>query len=370
MTYRVVLAGASGYGRSYLRELAELQASDAVRLVGICDIAPLDAEGRELAGNCPEVADLERLLRDARPDVGIVATPIHTHARLAGQVIESGAALLLEKPPTATLQDWRDLVKLAGERPCQVGFQSLGSAAFQHLATLMRDGTLGEIRGIGGWGAWSRTDAYYRRAGWAGRRELDGAPVVDGALTNPFAHAAAGALALDASTGEDDIVSIEAELLRTRDMEADDTSCVRLRTARGTTIVVAVTLCAAIETEPVLTVHGSRGRAELHYTRDVLIVDGETRSFERTTPLANLLAHLEDEALPLQAPLGGCGAFMRLVEAVRLAQPPAPIDPRWLRWSGTGERRRVDVLGVEAAVREAAETLRTFSELDLPWAAR
>jgi predicted dehydrogenase len=370
VSYGVVLAGASGYGRSYLRELAGLEASGMVRLLGVCDVAPLDDEGRALLGDRPVDADMGRLLSVTRPDIGIVATPIHTHAPLARQVLDAGASLLLEKPPAPTLAGWRDLVERASGRAAavQVGFQSLGSAAFTHLRTLVRDGALGEVRGIGGWGAWSRPDAYYQRALWAGRRSLDGTAVVDGTLTNPFAHAVATALALDGSTGVDDVVAVELELLRSRDIEADDTSCLRLRTARGTTVVVAVTLCAASESEPVLIVHGSRCRAELHYTRDVLVLDGAAHNFGRTTPLRNLLAHLDGPVEPLQAELAGCGAFMRVLEAVRLAPDPTPIGPQWLRRRGTGADATMSLVGVERTVCEAAERLRTFSELGVPWA--
>ena len=370
MSYGIVLAGASGYGRSYLRELASLEASGTVRLLGVCNPAPLDDEGRALVGDRPVDPDLARLLDRTRPDLGIVATPIHTHVPLARQVLDGGASLLLEKPPASTLAGWRGLVTCAsGRAAAQVGFQSLGSAAFTHLRSLLRDGELGEVRGIGGWGAWSRPDAYYERSNWAGRRTFDdGTPVVDGALTNPFAHAVATALALDGSTGADDVAGIELELLRSRDIEADDTSCLRLRTARGTAIVIAVTLCAASESEPVVVVHGSRGRAELHYTRDVLVLDGEAHTFGRTTPLQNLLAHLDDPRQPLQSDLAACGAFMRVLEAVRLAPDPTPIETQWLRRRGTGGDATVSVVHVERSIQDAAEQLRTFNELGVPWA--
>jgi len=370
VSYGIVLAGASGYGRSYLRELASLEASGTVRLLGVCNPAPLDDDGRALVGDRPVDADLARLLDRTRPDIGIVASPIHAHVPLARQMLDAGASLLLEKPPASTLAGWRGLVTCAsGRAAAQVGFQSLGSAAFTHLRSLLRDGELGEVRGIGGWGAWSRPDAYYERSNWAGRRTFDdGTPVVDGALTNPFAHAVATALALDGSTGSDDVAGIELELLRSRDIEADDTSCLRLRTARGTAIVIAVTLCAASESEPVVVVHGSRGRAELHYTRDVLVLDGEAHTFGRTTPLRNLLAHLDDPRQPLQSELAECGAFMRVLEAVRLAPDPAPIEPQWLRRRGTGGDATVSVVQVERSIQDAAEQLRTFNELGVPWA--
>lgn len=370
MTRTVVLAGAFGYGRGYLRQLAALGATGAARLVGICEIRPLDAAGRALAGDVPVDADLGRLLARTGAEIGIVATPIHTHLALAGQVLGAGAHLLLEKPPAATMAGWRELVELADSTSlaCQVGFQSLGSRALTRLAGLLADGRLGRPRGIGGYGLWSRPDGYYRRAPWAGRRTLDGAPVVDGALTNPYAHAIATALALDDSTGADDIESVTLELFRAREIEADDTSCVRLRTARGTVLTMAGTLCAQTEHEPVLVGHGERGRAELHYTEDLLVFDGVAERHDRVSPLENLLAHLDDPRVPLQSELSACGGFMRVLEAVRTAPEPVPIDPHWVHRNGTGEDTRLVVAGIDDTVRASAERLAMFTELDVPWA--
>ncbi|MDQ2588868.1 DUF6807 family protein [Saccharothrix yanglingensis] len=361
MTPRVVLVGASGHGRLHLREIVALEAAGRVELAGVCETGPLDAEARRLIGDRPVGPDLGPLLAGA--DIGVVSTPIHTHVPLAHAVLDAGLHLLLEKPPTPTLADWHELVGRSRGRVVQVGFQSLGSHALRRLRGLVRSGELGAVRGIGVRGTWSRDDAYYARAPWAGRRTLDGRPVVDGALTNPFAHAVATALALDGSTGVDDVEDVELELLRARPIEADDTSCLRLRTRRGTVVVVAVTLCAEVPGDPVLVVHGEAVRAELHYTEHRLVVDGVEERHGHDTPLRNLLDHLDDPAVPLNAPLSATGAFTRVLEAVRTAPDPAPIDPRWLRRNG----RRVDVDGVDDAVARAVERLSTFAELEVPW---
>ncbi|MYW70387.1 Gfo/Idh/MocA family oxidoreductase [Streptomyces sp. SID8379] len=369
MTRTVVLAGASGYGSTYLREIAELEAQGAVRLLGVCDLRPLDAYADRQFGDRPFDTRLDRLLATTHPDLAIVATPIHTHLPLGRQVLDADCHLLLEKPPVPSAAEWRELVTLARHKglSCQVGFQSLGSGAYVRLAELMAAGELGEIRGIGCYGAWSRDATYYQRADWAGRRELHGVPVADGALTNPFAHAVVTALALDRSTGWDDITTMEAELLRVRDIQVDDTSCLRLRTGRDTVITIAVTLAAGTPTEPVIVVHGTRRRAELHYTRDLLVVDGQPEHHSRTSPLENLLAHLDD-GVPLQCDITACGAFTRVLEHVNATSAPRLISERWLTNDGDGPQGRIRIPGVEQAVRASAEQLATFAELAEPWA--
>ncbi|MFJ8955118.1 Gfo/Idh/MocA family protein [Streptomyces sp. NPDC102381] len=369
MTRTVVLAGTSGYGATYVREIAQLEARGSVRLVGLCDVRPLDSAVSRQFGDRPFDSRLDHLLAATCPDLAIVAGPIHTHLPLGRQVLSADCHLLLEKPPASSAAEWREVLTLARQKSlsCQVGFQSLGSRAYSRLAELIATGRLGSVRGIGCYGAWSRDAAYYQRADWAGRRYLDGVPVADGALTNPFAHAVATALALDHSTGWDDITDIDTELLRVRDIEADDTSCLRLRTRHNTVITVAVTLAAQTPLEPVIVVHGTRGRAELHYTRDLLVVDGQPEHHGRISPLENLLAHLDDGA-PLQCDIAECGAFTRVLEHVNAAPAPRLISERWLAHEGDGSEERIHIPGIEQAVRASAEQLATFSGLGEPWA--
>ncbi|MCX5415962.1 Gfo/Idh/MocA family protein [Streptomyces sp. NBC_00059] len=369
MTRTVVLAGASGYGATYVREIAELEGQGRVRLVGLCDLQPLDTDTYKQFGDRPFDTRLDRLLAETRPDLAIVATPIHTHLPLSRQVLNAGSHLLLEKPPAPSAAEWREILTLARHKSlsCQVGFQSLGSGAYTRLAELMAAGELGAIRGIGCYGAWSRDAAYYQRATWAGRRELNGVPVADGALTNPFAHAVATALALDGSTGWDDIAGLEAELLRVRDIQVDDTSCLRLRTGRNTVITIAVTLAAETPSEPVIVVHGTQRRAELHYTRDLLVLDGQPEHHGRTSPLENFLANLGD-GVPLQCDIAACGAFTRVLEHINSTPTPRLISERWLTHDGGGPGAKTHIPGVEQAVRASAEQLSTFTELAEPWA--
>jgi hypothetical protein len=80
--------------------------------------------------------------------------------------------------------------------------------------------------------------------------------------------------------------------------------------------------------------------------------------------------------VPLQSALEDCGGFMRVLDAVRTAPDPLPVDPAWIRRTdgdgggagGGGDGGSVSIVGVEDAVRASAERLATFAELGLPWA--
>jgi predicted dehydrogenase len=236
---------------------------------------------------------------------------------------------------------------------------------------MIADGRFGEIRGISAVGKWVRKARYFQRARWSGRRTLDGIDVVDGAVTNPLAHATAAALLLDGSTGVDDVRSVETELYRANPIESDDTSTVRIVTSRGTTILIAVTLCATEHLEPAVIVHGSEGRAVLRYASDTLeIHEGSCMTQtkrERADLLENLLAHRADPSVPLYVPLAATGGFTRVVEAVRTAPDPVAIPPELVRWEGEGLERRPIVLDVENWIDRASDELALFSEIGAPW---
>jgi predicted dehydrogenase len=370
----VVLAGAHGQGRWHLDNLRRLNSAGAVRLAGVCDVtAPRPSELGGL-GTPVQGTDLGALIARTGARIAIVCTPIHTHADLALTAAAHGAGVLLEKPPAPSWAEFRRLADglTAASRACQIGFQSLGSHAVPAVLELIEQGAIGEVCGIGAAGNWVREEHYFRRSAWSGRRSLNGVDVVDGVLTNPLAHAVATALRLDGSGRAEDVTAVETELFRAHAIEADDTSCVRIRTARGTTITVAATLCAATAAEPYVVVHGTRGRIIFWYKQDRMLVrrDGhepEERVFGRTDLLENLLAHTAHGA-DLLVPPAATGAFMKVVEAVRTAPDPVPVPgPHWHAVMGERSHRRI-VHGVDASVQAAAQSMALFSELGAPWA--
>ncbi|MGW0390517.1 Gfo/Idh/MocA family protein [Streptomyces sp. NPDC003042] len=369
----VVLAGARGHGRWHLRNIRRLQGKGLVRLAGICELNPLTGGELEGLGRPRQSADFAGLLASTGARIAVICTPIHTHADLALTAAAHGVHLLLEKPPAPSYAEFRrmaDGIAAAGVA-CQIGFQSLGSHALPAIRELVASGAIGEVTGIGAAGAWGRDEAYFRRAPWAGRRRLHGADVVDGALTNPLAHAVATALALGGATHAEDVAGIETELLRANAIESDDTSCVRITTARGGRITVAATLCAERPDEPYVLVHGSSGRLTFWYKQDCLLLQRaghgpEETVYRRTDLLENLVEHLSGRA-ELLVPPEATGAFMKVVEAIRQAPDPVvlPADA-WHSEPGEGTSRRV-VHGIDALVAEAAGTLALYSELDPAW---
>ncbi|MEH3078134.1 MAG: Gfo/Idh/MocA family oxidoreductase [Quadrisphaera sp.] len=387
---RIVVVGVHGYGANHVATALRLQREGRARLVGLVDPkgGPVVADGGAVVPDTDLPArwpDLDALLADQPVDVVVVATPLHTHAALGRQALEAGADVLLEKPPVTRREQLADLLAVESANPgrVQVGFQALGSAALAAVGAAVRDGSLGEVRRISARGSWTRDAAYYARAPWAGRRTLGGVDVVDGALTNPFAHAVADLLHLAGLTGADAVARVEVELFRSRDIEADDTAALRVVAADGTPaagvpVVGAFTLAGPADARPWVQVTGARASLRLHYDVDRVEVLPGTDSTDSTDssgspgaagagPLPDLLERpglagqhprrglLEDllarrtDGGPLLAPLAATAGFVEVVEAVRAATVTA-VDPAHVRWEGVGGVRRPVLEGVDAAL--------------------
>lgn len=312
----VLLVGAHGYGSVHLRNLERL--GDRVELVGLVDPkgGPTDGFGSAT----PSWQSLDAALATGiHPDIVIVATPTNTHFGLAALALEHGSHVYLEKPPVATMEQFTDLLALQERtgRAIQVGFQSFGSHALTEIAEL------GGATSVATWANWSREFAYWNRSAWAGKRTLDGQPVVDGVLTNALSHAVATALHIAGARRREDIARIELELYRANDIEADDTSSVRITLTDGRVVSAALTLAGAAQDQPLIEVRTASADVLFSYTDDVITYpDGRVSRPGRIELFEQFLDHLEHGAAQLSA-LVDSGAYMEVLEAVRTA--PAPL---------------------------------------------
>lgn len=363
-TTRVALLGILGFGQVHRANLERL--GHRVTLVAAAD--PVAPPPGTLAGTVRYFASAEELLtRVTDLDVVIVATPINTHARLAEQAMRAGADVYLEKPPAASMAEFERLLAAQVEtgRVVQVGFQSLGS----HAIGALLDGSLdlGEIEAVTASGAWLRRKTYWSRSPWAGKRRVGDEDVVDGVVTNPLAHAVATGLLLAGARTRGEIARVDADLYRANDIEADDTSVVRAVTGSGLVMTAALTLDAPAQSDPFVTVRGSRASARFSYHVDrITLDDGSELQFGRTDLFENLLDH-RAHGEPLICPLELTGAFTEVLEEVRLAEV-TPIAPEFVDWRDAGDEAHPVVRDVELWMSRATDHLATFSELGAPWA--
>lgn len=378
----LALVGVGGFGKQHMINIERLVRLGKARLAALVSGSGIEQLRGEVAPEVMALAEsveVHRTLDDLLatgpvPTVVIISTPIHTHADLTIKALTAGAHVLLEKPPTPGLADFDRLIAASADadRIVQVGFQSFGSHALPRLAALIADGGIGELDHVGAIGTWSRSVGYFTRSGWAGKRMLGDIPVVDGAVTNPLAHAVATALKIADATQVDDVADVTLDQYHANRIECDDASAVLVHTSNGTLVSLGLTLASPVQTAPRLIVYGSRGTATLHYTTDVLdmTVDGRTttETFGRTNLTENLLDHLADPAVPLLCPLADTGAFTAVLDAVRAAPDPRPVAERFVSWHEHDNDIWGSIADVERFCHQVAEQGRSFAELGAPWA--
>lgn len=369
MTTTVALIGANGHGRWHRRRIAEVASAGRIRLVALADVRPLEPDPPVPPG-VPVFTDHRELLAETAPDVVVICTPPHTHLQIALDAIAAGCDLLLEKPPVASLAAHHTLAASlsATGRACQVGFQALGSAAWQRFRDALPG--LGPLGGITATASWQRDDVYYSRSPWAGRRVVAGRPVIDGALVNPLAHAVMQALASARAAGAGRPRQLVAERYRVRPIEVEDTAFVRITFDGGLHVAIAVTLAGEDFIPGEVAARGPGGRAVLEYPTDRLALpgDAEPRAIEgRADLLTNLVDHRAD-GTPLLVPLDATADFTAVLEALTVPDVPMPhlLDDSAVLTDGP----KRTIPGVNDLLRKVVETMALPSEMGVPWAVR
>ena len=370
---RVAIVGIHGHGNSHVVRAQHLQRTGDAVLVAVADLRP--ASPGTLDASVREFGSLADLLAEVSVDVVVLCTPIHTHFEFTTLALEAGADVLLEKPPVRSLEEFSalaEVIRSTGRR-CQVGFQSLGSHAITAIRDRIAVGEIGSVTGVSASGCWVRTRDYWQRAAWAGKRILDGIEVVDGVVTNPLAHAVATALALAEATRGSQVASVELDQYRANEIDADDTSVVRITTTAGLPVTLALTLCAAERSEPSVTVQGTSGRIVFYYTLDIVQVfrddrpDPTTTQHDRTFLLDNLVGNRRGAASSLVCDFADTEAFTVVLDAVRRADHPRRIPAASVDWVGDGGDAHAVVRDIERWVIRAGREHKTFAELGAPW---
>jgi hypothetical protein len=122
-------------------------------------------------------------------------------------------------------------------------------------------------------------------------------------------------------------------------------------------------------------VYGSAGVVRFFYTRDEVSLEITGRepvvsTYERVDLLGNLL-DARAGAAELLNPLADNGAFMAVMEAVRLAPDPVPIDPELVTWEPVDGAEPADVHPVISGVAEAVDRVAAsgtgFRAVAAPW---
>jgi predicted dehydrogenase len=236
----VVLVGVGGYGEVYLSALLDDPRSADCRIAGAVDPRP---------ENCHRLADLEdrgvpihssldEFYQTRSADLAVISSPIHLHPEHTRQALARGSHVLVEKPAAAATADVDDMIDARDRagRFVAVGFQWSFAPSILDLKRDILAGRFGRpVRGRS-LTLWPRTESYYERNDWAGRRrDPKGSWILDSPANNAMAHDLHNLLFLlgprmDRSA---EPIDVSARLWRLNDIETFDTVAARIRTAGG-----------------------------------------------------------------------------------------------------------------------------------------
>jgi predicted dehydrogenase len=235
-----VLVGLGGYGEVYLSALLDEPQGSRCDIVGAVDPYPQ---------NCARLADLKALgttihssledfYRKSSADLAIISSPIHLHAEHVCAALAQGTHVLVEKPAAAVTADVDSMIDARDHagRFVAVGFQWSFARSILDLKQHILAGRFGKPKSGRSLTLWPRTESYYHRNDWAGRkRDPAGRWILDSPACNAMAHDLHSMLFLfgpemDRSAKP---IDVSARLARANDIETFDTVAAQVRTANG-----------------------------------------------------------------------------------------------------------------------------------------
>jgi predicted dehydrogenase len=145
---RVGVVGLGYWGPNLARNLDRLPGAELAWLCDESDQA-LERLGRAFPA-ARTTASLEELLRDETLDAVALATPVSTHAELAGRVLRAGKHCFVEKPLGQSVEEAERVVEAAraSGRVLMVGHLLEYHPGVEKMNELIEAGELGEVRYI------------------------------------------------------------------------------------------------------------------------------------------------------------------------------------------------------------------------------
>jgi predicted dehydrogenase len=142
---RVAVVGVGYWGPNLVRNLIEYEGAE---VACVCDRDP--AALARVARRYPSLRTttaLDLVLGDDGVDAIVIATPVSTHHRLAGDALRAGKHVLVEKPLAASAAEALDLIELARQRGLVLmpGHTFLYSPPVNLVCDYIAAGELGEI---------------------------------------------------------------------------------------------------------------------------------------------------------------------------------------------------------------------------------
>jgi predicted dehydrogenase len=165
-----------GYGLIGQRHAEAIKAAPRVELAAI--VEPEGSASRALVDQSVAIfADVSQMLREARPDGVIIASPTRLHILHARSCVQAGVPTLIEKPISDDLKGAQQLTAEAVEANVAllVGHHRRFNPIITMARNLIRSGEIGEVRAINAISWFYKPDYYFDTAPW--RKKKGAGPV-------------------------------------------------------------------------------------------------------------------------------------------------------------------------------------------------
>jgi predicted dehydrogenase len=143
--YKVAVVGYGYWGPNLVRNFENHAQCEVVY---ICDMDNQAlARAKSQYKNIEIINDLSIILEDSGVDIIAISTPVRTHYEIAEKSLKAGKHIFVEKPMVETLEQSRELIKLAKDKQLigVVDHTFLFTGAVQKIKEIVDSGEIGEI---------------------------------------------------------------------------------------------------------------------------------------------------------------------------------------------------------------------------------
>lgn len=380
----MVLAGAGGYGRTYVRAMMREGAERGVTWAGIVEPYPDSApELPELRAQGVKLyASLEDFYKENTADLCVISSPIQFHIEQAICALEHGSHVLCEKPLCAVIQDAQRLIAARDKagKIVDIGFQWSHAEAIEKLKADIMAGKFGAPKRLKTLILWPRDKKYYTRGvGWAGKKmDAQGRYVLDNVVSNATAHYLHNMLYVlggkfDASLQPE---TLEACLMRANDIEMYDTAFIRCVTAGGAELVYVGSHAVEELINPKFSYEFEKGTAEFWdegadsvitatmSDGSVVTYGGPNAPTEFGAKLWRVAAAIRGEA-EIPCPVEAAMPHVRCMNAALASMEPVAFPANVVRKTGDAPLTHVD--GLETVLKACYQDCRMPTKADAPW---
>jgi len=180
--FRIALLGCGRISKNHFEAIEQI---DGLELVAVADSDAKRAAAAGAQWQVPAFTSLEKMLKEASPDVVTIATPSGLHAEQGVIAAKAGKHVVMEKPMAISLTGADELVHACDKAGVQlfVVKQNRLNPPVQLLKRAIDRNRFGRIYMASCTVHWARPQEYYDQAPWRGTWEFDG-----GAFMNQASH--------------------------------------------------------------------------------------------------------------------------------------------------------------------------------------